>query len=132
MDRPRRAPARRRRRVAALRRQPDELLAAIANAALAVAVGFVLRAVGRRTPLVLDGLVAVAAALLSQDTDARAAQWWQVADTSPDPTHVRALEELGGRPLLDLHTRGGDGTAGLLAIPLLGAAAVLTEEPSDE
>ncbi len=121
-----------RRRVAPLRSQPDELLAGIASIALSVAVGFVLRAVARRTPVVLDGLPAVGAALLVQDIDARAAPWWQVADTSPDPTHVRALEELDRRPLLELGTRGGDGTAGLLSIPLLRAAAALTEEAGHE
>ena len=61
-------------------------------------VGFVLprgRAAARRW--CSTAWSAVAAALLSQDTDARAAQWWQVADTSPDPAHVRAVDELGGR-----------------------------------
>jgi nicotinate-nucleotide--dimethylbenzimidazole phosphoribosyltransferase len=112
-----------RRAIGGLRNRPDELLFALASPVLAAAVGCLLRAAGRRTPLVLDGTAAVAAALLCVDIQARAAQWWQVADASDDPVHRHAVEHLGTRPLLDLGTGAGDGTAGVLAVAILRAAA---------
>jgi nicotinate-nucleotide--dimethylbenzimidazole phosphoribosyltransferase len=84
-----------------------------------------MRAAARRTPLLLDGSCALAGALLCYDTQSRAGRWWRVADTSPDPVHSRAAEELGQQPLLDLRTSRGDGTAGLLALAVLRAATTI-------
>jgi NaMN:DMB phosphoribosyltransferase len=66
----------------------------------------------------------MAAALLCVDSQPRAAEWFQVADSSDDPVHRRAVEQLRARPLLDLGTSSGDGTAGVLAVALLRAAVV--------
>ncbi|HEX3335695.1 MAG TPA: nicotinate-nucleotide--dimethylbenzimidazole phosphoribosyltransferase [Jatrophihabitans sp.] len=114
-----------RRRVAELRGQPTQLLAAADGAALATATGFLLRAVTRRTPMVLDGTCAVAAALVCHHIQPRAGRWWRVADVSSDPVHTRASEEMGQRPMLDLGITRGDGTAGLLALSVLLAAVTL-------
>jgi nicotinate-nucleotide--dimethylbenzimidazole phosphoribosyltransferase len=108
--------------VAHLRTRPDELLAALGSPPVSAAAGFALRAATRRTPLVLDGLPVVAAALLCFDIQSRARDWWQVADTSDDRAHARALELLELRPLLDLGTSAGDGLTGLLAVAVLRAA----------
>ena len=114
-----------RRRVADNRTRPGRLLEALDYSPLAATVGLVMQAVVRRTPVVLDGVGAVAAALLCHDVQARAGRWWRLADVSPDPVHTLAAAELGQRPLLDLGTAGGDGTVGLLTLPLLAAAAQL-------
>ncbi len=119
-----------RRRAAQFRTRPDELLAALDSPSLAAAAGFALQAAARRTPVLLDGTPVVAGALLGADSQSRARQWWQVADTSADRVHARALELLGLRPLLDLGTGLGDGTAGLLAVAILRAA--VTTGPRDE
>jgi len=113
-----------RRRIAALRSRPDDLLAALADAPVAASVAFALRAAARRTPVILDGTTVLAGALLGIDSQARAIRWWQVADTSPDQVHSRAVAELAVRPVLDLGTRLQDGTAGLLAVAALRAAVM--------
>ncbi|MDT4927876.1 MAG: nicotinate-nucleotide--dimethylbenzimidazole phosphoribosyltransferase [Pseudonocardiales bacterium] len=114
-----------RRRVAQLRGRPDELLAELDHPPLAATTAFLLRAAGRRTPIILDGSAAAAAALLGYETQSRTGRWWRLADTSSDPVHVRVAEELVQRPLLDLGTSSGDGTAGLLALAVLRAAVHL-------
>jgi NaMN:DMB phosphoribosyltransferase len=114
-----------RRTVRAHRHDPDELLAALGDPALATTCGFVIRAVERRTAVVLDGTNAVAAAVLCHRTRERVGRWLRVADTSPDPVHSRAVGYLDQRPVLDLDTRHGDGLAGLLVISMLRAAAEL-------
>ncbi len=121
-----------RRRIRSLRRDVDELLRAAGDARLGAAAGLLVRATSRRTPLVLDGLGALAAALLCQAEHSRAGSWWQLADTSGDPAHRHAVASLGQHPVLDLGTRSGDGTAGLLAAAALRSVTVLASGPEDE
>jgi nicotinate-nucleotide--dimethylbenzimidazole phosphoribosyltransferase len=111
-----------RRRGMPYRAEPIALLEAIGGPDLAAAAGFLLRAVGRRTPVLLDGLPAATAALLAYEAQPRAVRWWQSADRSPEPAHELSLTKLGKRPVLDLGIGLGDGTAGLLAVPVLRAA----------
>lgn len=105
------------------RSRPDRLLAALGSARLAAAAGFLLQVTARRTPVVLDGSLALAAALFSTDIAPQAVDWWQAADASPDPVHARACRELGLQPLLALGIDRPSGIAGLLALPVLQAAA---------
>ncbi|MBE7186827.1 nicotinate-nucleotide--dimethylbenzimidazole phosphoribosyltransferase [Jatrophihabitans endophyticus] len=113
-----------RRGLLGVRGRPGELLDALEQPSLAATTGLILRAAARRTPLVLDGAGAAAAALLCHDVQARTGRWWRFADRSPDPVHSRVLHELGAIPVLDLGTSAGDGVAGLLTLPLLRAATV--------
>ena len=73
-----------RRAVAGLRDDPAELLAALGHAPLAATGGFVLRATARRTPLVLDGPTAAAAALACHHVQPRSAAGG--ASPTPPPT----------------------------------------------
>jgi NaMN:DMB phosphoribosyltransferase len=113
-----------RRAVVNLRSRPDELLAALGSPAVAAAAGVALRAAARRTAVVLDGHAVLAAALLCVDSQPRAREWWQLADTSADRLAARVAERLDRTPLLDLRTGNGDGTAGLLAVEVLRAAVI--------
>lgn len=112
-----------RRRLVDLRSRPDELLAELASPVIAAAAGFALRAAARRTGVVLEGSAVLAAALLCVDSQPRAREWWQIADTSSDPAQNHALDRLARRPLLDLRAGVGDGMVGLLAVAVLRAAA---------
>lgn len=114
-----------RRRVARLRNRPDEFLAALGSPVVAAATGFALRAAARRTPVILDGTTVIAGAMLGIDIQSRAIRWWQVADTSPDRIHARALDELAIRPILDLGIKRDDGSAGLLAAAVVRAAVTI-------
>jgi nicotinate-nucleotide--dimethylbenzimidazole phosphoribosyltransferase len=113
-----------RREIAALRNRPDELLAALDSPVVAAAAGFALRAAARRTAVVLDGEAVLAGALLCVDSQPRAREWWQLADTSADPAAGRVADRLERTPLLDLRAGNGDGTAGLLAVEVMRAAIV--------
>lgn len=99
------------------------LLGAVAGADLAFATGLLVQAAARRTPVLLDGPVSAAAALVAARLSFRAPGWWLPAGVSPDPAHGLALGRLDLEPVLDLRLRGDDGTAALLAVPVLRAAA---------
>lgn len=111
-----------RRRGMAHRSDPTELLEAIGGPDVAATTGFLLRAAGRRTPVLLDGLPAATAALVAYEAQPRAVRWWQSADLSTEPAHELALTKLGARSVLDLGIGLADGTAGMLAVPVLRAA----------
>jgi nicotinate-nucleotide--dimethylbenzimidazole phosphoribosyltransferase len=98
------------------------MLRAVGGPGLAAAVGLLLQAAVRRTPVVLDGPVSAAAALVAARIAFRAPLWWLAGSLSPDPAHALALERLSLDPVLDLGLRGDDGTGALLAVPLLRAA----------
>jgi nicotinate-nucleotide--dimethylbenzimidazole phosphoribosyltransferase len=117
-----------RRRAARLRTSPDELLEELGSPVIAAAAGCALRAAARKTAVVLDGLPIVAGALLCDDIQYRARQWWQIADASSGRAHRRAVEQLQMTPILNLETELGDGTAGVLALSVLGAAAALESD----
>jgi nicotinate-nucleotide--dimethylbenzimidazole phosphoribosyltransferase len=111
-----------RRRGAPARADPDRLLAVAGAADLAALAGFVLRAAARRTPVLLDGLVTTAAALVAHEAAPRVMRWWLAGQLSPEPAHLIALRRLGLDPVLDLGITAGTGCGALAAVPLLRAA----------
>lgn len=127
------APAEWARRVVAVRSLRRELLASAGNlhGVLATvpdprfgfAVGFLLRAAGRRTGILLDGAGAGAAALAAQADDPEVADWCITADSGGDPVLELAAAELGAPAVLDLGLPG-DGLAAASALLLLRAVAI--------
>ena len=107
---------------------PIDLLAAIGGPDLAAMVGLLLGAAARRTPVILDGTVISAAALIAHRAAYKSRDWWQAGHRSTEPAHAIALGRLDLAPLLDLQMRLGEGTGALLAVPLVGAAAAALGE----
>jgi nicotinate-nucleotide--dimethylbenzimidazole phosphoribosyltransferase len=107
------------------RGEPADLLSALGSADFAVAVGFLTTAAAAGVPVLLDGVIAVAQALLAERMAPGAAAWFAAGSRSPEPAQSLALAELGVIPLLDLGMRLGEGTGAVAAVPLVRAAAAL-------
>ena len=107
------------------RRDPVDLLAALGSADLAVATGFLIRAAQAGVPVLLDGVIAVAEALVAERVAPGVANWFAAGHRSPEPAQSLALADLGLVPLLDLGMRLGEGTGAVAAVPLVRAAAAL-------
>lgn len=105
-----------------LRSDPVALLAASGGADLAAMAGFCAQAAVRRTPLLLDGLVVTAAALIAEQLAPGARLWWQAGHRSPEPAHALALAQLNLTPIVDLGLRLGEGTGAAVALPIVRAA----------
>ncbi|MFI9718650.1 nicotinate-nucleotide--dimethylbenzimidazole phosphoribosyltransferase [Streptomyces sp. NPDC052396] len=105
-----------------------ELLATIGGADLTAITGFLLQSAVRRTPVILDGVVSAACALVAQRIAFRAPDWWLVGQASGDPAQAKALDRLALNPLLDQGVTVGEATGALLALPLVQAAAALAAE----
>jgi nicotinate-nucleotide--dimethylbenzimidazole phosphoribosyltransferase len=109
-------------------RDPVALLRVAGGADLAVLAGFLVQAALRRTPVLLDGLVVGAAALVADELAPGAREWWLLAQRSPEPAMALAAAHLELPPLLDLHVRTEDGAGALAALPLVAMAARLLAE----
>ena len=101
---------------------PIALVRVCGGADLAAMAGFCAQAAVRRTPLLLDGVVVTAAALIADRLAPGARQWWQAGHLSTEPAHAIALSHLELEPIIDLRMRLGEGTGALVALPILRAA----------
>jgi nicotinate-nucleotide--dimethylbenzimidazole phosphoribosyltransferase len=110
------------------RHQPDPadplgVLAALGGFEHAALAGFILGAAARRVPVILDGVIAGAAALAAARLAPDAIAACFAGHRSAEPGHAITLGYLGLRPLVDLGLRLGEGTGALLALPLVQSAA---------
>jgi nicotinate-nucleotide--dimethylbenzimidazole phosphoribosyltransferase len=110
------------------RGEPLRVLAAVGGLEHAALTGFLLGAAERHTAVVLDGVIAVSAALVAQSLAPAAVAYWVAGHRSAEPGASAALEQLGLDPLLDLDLRLGEGSGAVLAVPLLQAAARVLRE----
>ena len=98
---------------------PVDLLTALGSADLAATVGFLVEASRRGTPVVLDGLMSVACAVVAEALAPGASAWWVAGHRSTEPAQTHALKSLGLEPLLDVGMRLGEGSGAVAALPLL-------------
>jgi nicotinate-nucleotide--dimethylbenzimidazole phosphoribosyltransferase len=101
---------------------PLDLLQRISGPDLAAMTGALTRASTRGVPVLLDGAIVTACALVASRMVDGATAWWQAGHLSAEPVHSLALAELGLRPLVELEMRLGEGSGALTALPILHAA----------
>lgn len=107
---------------------PIEVLAKVGGFEIAGLVGVILGSAQAKRPVVIDGFISGAAALIAAALEPRATPYLIAAHRSQEPGHRIILERLGLRPLLELDMRLGEGTGAALAMPILEAACrILTE-----
>lgn len=101
---------------------PLHRLEALGSADMAAAVGYMIGAVRRGVPVLVDGVIAAAEALLAEDLAPGARAWMQAGHRSTEPGLPVALARLGLDPLVDMRMRLGEGSGAVLAVPVLKAA----------
>ncbi|MFK3983599.1 nicotinate-nucleotide--dimethylbenzimidazole phosphoribosyltransferase [Micromonospora sp. NPDC050397] len=107
---------------------PLGVLAAFGGLEHAALTGFILGAAARRTPVLLDGVSAVASALVAAAFAPDAVGAMIAGHRSAEPGATAGLRKLGLEPLIDLGLRLGEGTGALLALPVVaGSVRVLHE-----
>ncbi len=102
---------------------PVGVLAAFGGFEHAAIAGFILGAAALRVPVILDGVIAGAAALAAVALAPDAVAACFAGHRSAEPGHAIALGHLGLRPMVDLGLRLGEGTGAVLALPLVQSAA---------
>ncbi len=101
---------------------PLDVLAKVGGFEIGGLVGVILGAAARRKPVVLDGYITGAAALLAVRLCPAVRPYLLASHRSAEPGHRLVLRALGLRPLLDLGMRLGEGTGAALAFMLIDAA----------
>jgi nicotinate-nucleotide--dimethylbenzimidazole phosphoribosyltransferase len=109
-------------------REPLEVLAGLGGFEIAFLTGVILGCAAKRRPVLLDGFITGAAALVAARL-APASVGAMIAGTrSPEPGHALVLAALELEPLLDLELRLGEGSGAALAIPLVRSALALLND----
>ncbi len=107
---------------------PHRALAALGSPDLAVAVGLMLGAAARGIPILVDGVIASAEALVASRIDPGVVAWLQAGHRSAEPAAPTALAALGLEPLLDFGMRLGEGSGAVAAIPLVTSAIAMSAD----
>ncbi len=105
-----------------------DVLAKVGGFEIGGIAGLVLGAARLRKPVVVDGFVSTAGALIARQLCPASADYMIAAHLSVEPGHRLALTLLGKEPLLDLGMRLGEGTGAALAMNVVEAAGhILTD-----
>lgn len=105
-----------------------DILAKVGGFEIGGIAGLILGAAAQQKPIVVDGFISTAGALIAIMIEPFVRDYIVCAHRSMEPGHQYMQEKIGCRPLLDLNLRLGEGTGAALAMNLVEAAvAVLTE-----
>jgi nicotinate-nucleotide--dimethylbenzimidazole phosphoribosyltransferase len=110
---------------------PLEVLVEFGGYEIAMMAGAVLGSAACRRPVIIDGFIATAAALVAVRLQPAARGYCVFSHRSAERGHSLLLEALDAKPYLDLGLRLGEGTGAVMAVPLLRAAAGILTEMAD-
>jgi nicotinate-nucleotide--dimethylbenzimidazole phosphoribosyltransferase len=107
---------------------PLDLLAKVGGFEIGGIAGIILAAASNRVPVVVDGFISTAAALIAIKFNPYVTDYLFMSHNSAEKGHSEALEFIGIEPMLDLGMRLGEGTGAALAIGIIEASVkILTE-----
>ncbi len=107
---------------------PVGVLASVGGAEIGGIAGLILGAASRRIPVVIDGLISAAGAIIAWGIDRMAVSYIFAGHNSVEYGHAIMLETMGLEPILDLRLRLGEGTGAALAMPLIDAGMKIYRE----
>ena len=107
---------------------PIDILSKVGGFEIAAMAGAMLAAAALRKPIMMDGFICTAAALVAQSLSADVVDTLIAGHTSVERGHLAALEKLGKKGILDLNLRLGEGTGAAMALPIVDAGVKLMKE----
>lgn len=107
-----------------------DVLAKVGGLEIAGLAGCIIGAAARRRPVVIDGFIAGAAALIAGGIAPGVKNYMIASHVSAEPGHRAMIKLLGVRPMLHMRMRLGEGTGAVLAMTLIEAAAKIMAEMS--
>ncbi len=102
--------------------KPFDVLMKVGGLEIAGLVGVILAAAAQRIPVVIDGFIAGAAALVAARQCEAVVQYLIAGHTSVEQGHAYILQQMGLTPLLNLGLRLGEGTGAVLAMHIIEGA----------
>lgn len=107
---------------------PIDVLAKVGGFEIGGIAGVILAAAAHRIPVLVDGFISTAGALIAVGLNPDVRGYLFSAHQSAEIGHQIALKFLGLQPILDLDLRLGEGTGSALAMPILEAGANILNE----
>ena len=108
--------------------KPLEVLAKVGGFEIGGLAGVILGAASLRVPVIIDGFISGAAALIAAGLCPQCKDYMIAGHCSVEPGHKILLQHLGLKPLLDLEMRLGEGTGAALAMSFAETSVgILTE-----
>ncbi len=107
---------------------PLDVLAKVGGLEIAAIAGLVLGCAANRIPVVIDGFISTAGALIACELHPHARDYLFAAHRSVEIGHRFMLERIGAEPILDLKMRLGEGTGAALAMGLIEAGVKILKE----
>ncbi len=101
---------------------PLKVLARLGGREIAAMLGALIAARHQKTPVIVDGFVATAAAAIAHAVNPAAIEHCLFGHVSAESAHAKALAGMGATPLLDLGMRLGEGSGAALAAVLAKTA----------
>lgn len=115
-------------RLAQYRSQPLECLRLAGGLEIAALTGAMLEAEAQRLPVLVDGFIVTAAALVACRIQPSVRDYLFFSHLSAESGHQVALKQLQAQPILQLDMRLGEGSATALALPILRSAALILRD----
>ncbi|MDA8170352.1 MAG: nicotinate-nucleotide--dimethylbenzimidazole phosphoribosyltransferase [Nitrospiraceae bacterium] len=109
-------------------RDPIDVLSKVGGAEIGGIAGLVLGAAANRTPVVIDGFISTAGALIAHALQPWTADYMFAAHNSVEIGHRVMLDMMGLAPILDLNLRLGEGTGAALGMGLIEAGLKIYRE----
>ncbi len=107
---------------------PLAILQEVGGFEIAMLTGAYLKAAELKMVILVDGFITTSALLLARLLDSRVSDYCIFSHCSGESGHAKMLEYLGGKPLLHLGMRLGEGTGAAMAYPLLQSAVHFLRE----
>lgn len=107
---------------------PLDTLAKIGGLEIAGLAGLILGAASLRIPVIIDGFISSAAALVAAEIAPASKDFMLASHASVEPGHRQVLGEIGLEPIIYLDMRLGEGTGAVLAMHLVDAAVLMIKE----
>lgn len=107
---------------------PLDVLSKVGGAEIGGIAGLILGAAAQRVPVVVDGFISTAGALIAHSLETKVGDYLFAAHNSVEKGHTVMLRAMGLRPILDLDLRLGEGTGAALALLLIEAGLKIYRE----
>jgi len=107
---------------------PVDVLAKIGGAEIGGIAGLILGAAAHRVPVVIDGFISTAGALIAYCLEPKTKDYMFAAHNSVEIGHKAMLDKIGLHPILDLNLRLGEGTGAALAMLIIEAGLKIYKE----
>lgn len=105
-----------------------DVLAKVGGFEIGGLAGLILGAASLRKPVIVDGFISSAAAMVAQTLCRDVKTYIILGHAGAEPGHAAVCEWLGQKPLLELGLRLGEGSGAVMALPILDAASRILSE----